>query len=133
MVVTMRPIPAAQVALVRALSARYPHAHGAPIHIGDPEAIGITDLGRPDYGEPVPVDAQEVPVFWGCGVTPQAVAVKARVELMITHEPAQMFVTDLPREGAHTPNGVGGDYPRGSRPHSQRAEGQTSTAHPGRA
>ena len=103
MVVTMRPIPAAQVDLVRALSARYPHAHGAPIHVGDPEAIGITDLGRPDYGEPVPVYAQEVPVFWGCGVTPQAVAVKARVDLMITHEPAQMFLTDLPREGAHTP------------------------------
>ena len=99
MVVTMRPIPAAQVALVCELSARYPHAHGAPIHVGDPEAIGITDLGRPDYGEPVPIYAQEIPVFWGCGVTPQAVAVKAGVELMITHEPAQMFLTDLPREG----------------------------------
>jgi uncharacterized protein YcsI (UPF0317 family) len=106
MVVTMRPIPQAQIELVRELSARYPHAHGAPIHIGAPEAIGITDLGRPDYGEPVPVYAQEVPVFWGCGVTPQAVAVQARVDLMITHEPAQMFLTDLPREGAHTPNGA---------------------------
>ena len=99
MVVTMRPIAASQVDLVCELSARYPHAHGAPIHIGDPGAIGITDLGRPDYGEPVPIYAQEVPVFWGCGVTPQAVAEKARVELMITHEPGQMFVTDLPREG----------------------------------
>src|SRR5262244_3745192 len=99
MVVTMRPIPEAQVDLVRELSARYPHAHGAPIHIGDPRAIGITDLGRPDYGEPVPIYAQEIPVFWGCGVTTQAVAEKARVDLMITHEPAQMFVTDLPREG----------------------------------
>jgi uncharacterized protein YcsI (UPF0317 family) len=98
MVVTMRPISTAQVDLVCALSARYPHAHGAPIHVGAPEAIGITDLGRPDYGEPVPIYANEVPVFWGCGVTPQAVAVKARVDLMITHEPAQMFVTDLPRE-----------------------------------
>ena len=74
---------------------------GAPIHVGDPEAIGITDLGQPDYGEPVPIDAQEVPVFWGCGVTPQAVAEKARVDLMITHESAQMFLTDLPREGGH--------------------------------
>jgi len=101
MVVTMRPIPAAQVDLVCALSARYPHAHGAPVHIGTPEAIGITDLGRPDYGEPVPIAAHEVPVFWGCGVTPQAVAVKARVDFMITHEPAQMFITDLPREGEH--------------------------------
>jgi uncharacterized protein YcsI (UPF0317 family) len=99
MVVSMRPIPAVQSEMACALSARYPHAHGAPIHVGDPEAIGITDLGRPDYGEPVPIHANEVPVFWGCGVTPQAVAVKARVDLMITHEPAQMFVTDLPREG----------------------------------
>jgi len=99
MVVTMRPIAQAQVDLVCALSSRYPHAHGAPIHIGAPEAIGITDLSRPDYGEPVPISAQEVPVFWGCGVTTQAVAEQARVDLMITHEPAQMFVTDLPREG----------------------------------
>jgi uncharacterized protein YcsI (UPF0317 family) len=99
MVVTMRPISQAQVDLVCALSSRYPHAHGAPIHIGNPETIGITDLSRPDYGEPVPITAQEVPVFWGCGVTTQAVAEQARVDLMITHEPAQMFVTDLPREG----------------------------------
>jgi uncharacterized protein YcsI (UPF0317 family) len=99
MVVSMRPIPEVQIERAAALSTRYPHAHGAPIHVGDPEAIGVTDLGRPDYGEPVPIRANEVPVFWGCGVTPQAVAVKARVDLMITHEPAQMFVTDLPREG----------------------------------
>jgi len=98
-VVSMRPIPRARVDFVRELSARYPHAHGAPIHVGDPQAIGITDLDRPDYGEPVPMYADEIPVFWACGVTPQAVAERARVELMITHEPAQMFVTDLPREG----------------------------------
>ena len=99
MVVTMRPIPEAQVDLVCALSSRYPHAHGAPVPIGPPEAIGITDLSRPDYGEPVPIDAQEIPVFWGCGVTSQAVAAQARVDLMIIHEPAQMFAEDLPREG----------------------------------
>jgi uncharacterized protein YcsI (UPF0317 family) len=99
MVVTMRPIPQARVDLVRELSARYPHAHGAPIHVGDPKAIGIADLSRPEYGEPVPIHAGEVPVFWACGVTSQAVAERARVEFMITHEPAQMFVTDLPREG----------------------------------
>jgi uncharacterized protein YcsI (UPF0317 family) len=99
MVVTMRPIPEALIERAYELSACYPHAHGAPIHVGDPAVIGITDLDRPDYGEPVPIHPGEVPVFWGCGVTPQAVAVKARVELMITHEPAQMFVTDLPREG----------------------------------
>jgi uncharacterized protein YcsI (UPF0317 family) len=99
MVMTMRPIPEAQVQLVRELSARYPHAHGAPLHVGDPQAIGIADLGRPDYGEPVSILSGEVPVFWGCGVTPQAVAIEARAALMITHEPAQMFLTDLPREG----------------------------------
>jgi uncharacterized protein YcsI (UPF0317 family) len=99
MVVTMRPIPEARVEFVRELSARYPHAHGAPLHVGDPEAIGIADLSRPDYGEAAPIYAGEIPVFWACGVTPQAVAEKARVEYMITHEPAQMFVTDLPREG----------------------------------
>src|SRR5262245_3429013 len=97
--VSMRPIPEARIEFVRELSARYPHAHGAPIHVGAPRALGITDLGRPDYGEPAPMRASEIPVFWACGVTPQAVAQEAGVELMITHEPAQMFVTDLPREG----------------------------------
>jgi uncharacterized protein YcsI (UPF0317 family) len=99
MVVTMRPIPQARVDLVCELSARYPHAHGAPVHVGNPKAIGIADLSRPDYGDPVPIYAGEIPVFWPCGVTPQAVAERARVDLMIAHEPAQMFVTDLPREG----------------------------------
>lgn len=97
-VVTMRPIRSDQLSLVLALSARYPRAHGSPLHAGDPAAIGIEDLARPDWGEPVPIEAGEVPVFWACGVTPQAVALEARPELMITHEPGQMFLTDLPRE-----------------------------------
>jgi uncharacterized protein YcsI (UPF0317 family) len=99
MVVTMRPIPEAQVDRVRELSARYPHAHGAPVHVGDPRAIGIADLSRPEFGDPTPIYPGEVPVFWACGVTTQAVALKARVDFMITHEPAEMFVTDLPRGG----------------------------------
>jgi uncharacterized protein YcsI (UPF0317 family) len=98
-VVTMRPIRESQVQLVGELSARYPHAHGAPLHVGSPESIGITDLDRPDYGDPVAIHGDEVPVFWACGVTPQAVACEARTELMITHEPGIMFLTDLPREG----------------------------------
>lgn len=102
MVVTMRPVAETQLELVRELSARYPHAHGAPVHVGDPHAIGIPSLDRPDYGDPVAIHPREVPVFWGCGVTPQAVAEKARVPLMITHEPGQMFVTDLPRDGDRT-------------------------------
>jgi len=111
-VVSMRPIPLSQVDLVRELSARYPHAHGAPVHVGDPRTIGITALERPDFGEPVPIHADEVPVFWACGVTPQAVAERARVELMITHEPAQMFVTDLPREGNREWSCAPADRPR---------------------
>ena len=99
MVVTMRPIPEAQVQLAGELTARYPHAHGAPLHAGSPQAIGIADLGRPDYGDPVAIHPGEVPVFWACGVTPQAVALETRPELMITHEPGIMFLTDLPREG----------------------------------
>jgi len=74
-------------------------ASGAPVHVGSPQAIGIADLGRPDYGDPVVIHPGEVPVFWACGVTPQAVALEARPELMITHEPGIMFLTGLPREG----------------------------------
>jgi uncharacterized protein YcsI (UPF0317 family) len=98
MVVTMRPIPPSQLPLVLEISARYPHAHGLPLHVGDPAAIGIEDLNRPDFGDPVPIERGEIPVFWGCGVTPQAVLREAEVELVITHEPGRMFVTDLPRE-----------------------------------
>lgn len=98
-VMTMRPIPEAQVELVRELSARYPHAHGSPIHVGNPDKIGIAELGRPTYGDPVAIHKGEVPVFWACGVTPQAVALESRPEFMITHEPGIMFLTDLAREG----------------------------------
>ncbi|MGH2403643.1 MAG: putative hydro-lyase [bacterium] len=95
MVVSMRPIPAALVPRVVQVSARYPLAHGAPVHIGEPDALGIRDLGHPDYGDAVPIDSSEVPVFWACGVTPQAVAQRARLPLMITHAPGHMFLTDL--------------------------------------
>lgn len=98
-VVSMRPIANSRIEEVCQLSARYPHAHGAPLHMGDPAAIGIADVNRPDFGEPAPVLPGETPVFWACGVTPQAVALAAKIDFMITHEPGQMFVTDLPREG----------------------------------
>ncbi|HEV3257037.1 MAG TPA: putative hydro-lyase [Gemmataceae bacterium] len=95
MVVSMRPMtPGQAIAAVR-VCARFPRAHGAPLHFGDPAAIGIRDLGRPDYGDPVEVRPGEVPVFWACGVTPQAVAVEVRPPLLITHKPGHMFVTDL--------------------------------------
>ncbi len=95
MVVSMRPLtPAQTVAAVR-ICARFPRAHGTPLHFGDPEAIGIRDLSRPDFGDPVEIRAGEVPVFWACGVTPQAVAMEVRPPLLITHKPGHMFVTDL--------------------------------------
>ena len=70
--------------------------HGAPVHVGDPEALGIADVTKPDYGEPVEIHPGEIPVFWACGVTPQAIAAASRPELMITHAPGHMFVTDEP-------------------------------------
>ena len=95
MVVSMRPMtPAQAIAAVR-ICARFPRVHGAPIHFGDPQAIGIADLGRPDFGDAVDIRPGEVPVFWACGVTPQAVAMNARPPLLITHKPGHMFVTDL--------------------------------------
>lgn len=95
LVVSMRPFAEADVPRVAEITGRYPMAHGAPVHIGDPRAIGIEDLSRPDYGDPVPIKEGEVPVFWACGVTPQAVAKAARVPLMITQAPGHMFITDL--------------------------------------
>ena len=95
----MRPIPERQIQLVYDISADYPHAHGSPLHAGSPEAIGIVNLDQPDYGDPVAIHQDEVPVFWACGVTPQAVALETRPELMITHEPGIIFLTDLRREG----------------------------------
>ncbi|HUG16102.1 MAG TPA: putative hydro-lyase, partial [Thermomicrobiales bacterium] len=96
LVVSMRPIPADQVARAVAITGRYPQAHGAPVHIGDPASLGIADLARPDWGDPAPLEAGDVPVFWACGVTPQAVAMRSRPELMVTHAPGHMFITDIP-------------------------------------
>ena len=94
MVVSMRPMTPAQAIQAVQVCSRFPRAHGVPIHIGDPLAIGITDLGRPDFGDAVPINPGETPVFWACGVTPQAVAMAAKPPLLITHQPGHMFVTD---------------------------------------
>jgi uncharacterized protein YcsI (UPF0317 family) len=95
MVVSMRPmIPAHAIKAVE-VCRRYPRAHGVPVHFGDPSAIGIREIMRPDFGDPVEVRPGEVPVFWACGVTPQAVAMEVRPPLLITHKPGHMFVTDL--------------------------------------
>lgn len=96
LVVSMRPMTPAQADRAADVCSRYPRAHGGPVHVGDPTAIGIADASRPDYGDAVTVRPGEVSVFWACGVTPQAVALAAKVPFMITHSPGHMFVTDLP-------------------------------------
>ncbi len=96
-VVSMRPIPAAQVPRAVLCTGRFPAVHGAPIHIGDPAAIGIADVSRPDFGDPVTIRPGEVPVFWACGVTPQAVVMASRPPFVVTHAPGHMFIAD-PRD-----------------------------------
>jgi uncharacterized protein YcsI (UPF0317 family) len=98
LVVSMRPVRSSQVAQAVEISARFPQVHGAPVHIGHPEAIGIADLSRPDFGDSVEIMEDEVPVFWACGVTPQYVAELSKLPFCITHSPGKMFVTDLPND-----------------------------------
>lgn len=95
-VVSMRSIPATLVALAVEITARFPTMHGTPLHIGDPEAIGIVDVDRPEYGDPPIVEDGDVPVFWACGVTPQAAAATARLPFAIAHTPGQMLISDIP-------------------------------------
>jgi len=95
MVVSMRPFKAAQAIRAVQITTRFPAVHGAPVHLGHPHLIGIKDLNTPDYGDPVPVEDDEIPVFWACGVTPQAVIAAARLPFAITHAPGLMLVTDL--------------------------------------
>lgn len=94
LVVTMRSYQKEQIPAVFEISSRFPHAHGTPIYWGDPSRIGISDLQKPDFGDAVIVPEGEVPVFWACGVTPQAALAKARPSISITHAPGCMLVTD---------------------------------------
>jgi len=94
MVVSMRPMKPADAIRAIQITTRFPAVHGAPVHIGKPELIGIADLMKPDYGDPVPVKADEIPVFWACGVTPQSVVATVKPEFCITHYPGSMLVTD---------------------------------------
>lgn len=98
MAVSMRPIPKKSVMKAIQITSRYPSVHGAPVHVGNPAEIGIEDIGKPDFGDAVPFAPDEVPVFWACGVTPQLVAMKTRPEIMITHYPSHMYVSDLLNE-----------------------------------
>jgi uncharacterized protein YcsI (UPF0317 family) len=94
MVVSMRPVPAELVATAVRVTSRYPAVHGAPVHIGDPESLGIADLQFPDFGEPVRIEPGEIPVFWACGVTPQAAVVRSRPSFAIGHAPGHMAITN---------------------------------------
>ena len=96
LVVSMRPIPAERVADAATITGRFPAVHGSPVHVGAPELLGIEDLARPDFGDPVRVEPGEIPVFWACGVTPQAAVMASGVPFAITHSPGHMFVTDIP-------------------------------------
>ncbi|USK52243.1 putative hydro-lyase [Bacillus sp. CMF12] len=98
MVVSMRPMTEKEAIRAVQVTSRFPSVHGAPVHIGNPEAIGINNIQRPDFGDPVTIKDGEVPVFWACGVTPQAVAMHVKPEIMITHAPGHMFITDLKNE-----------------------------------
>ena len=99
LVVSMRPVPTDRVDDAIRITSRYPLAHGAPVHVGDPGALGIVDLTSPDWGAASHINQNEVPVFWACGVTPQAALERAQMPLCITHCPGHMLVTDLPEYG----------------------------------
>ena len=94
LVVSMRPMTPTQAEAATRICARFPRVHGVPVHVGDPKAIGIADLSQPDYGDPVEIRPGEVPVFWACGVTPQAALMRSQLPLAITHKPGHMFLTD---------------------------------------
>ena len=99
MVVSMRGVRSDLVSRAVVVTSRFPNHHGSPVHVGDPGAIGITDLSTPDWGAgPVELLPDEVPVFWACGVTPQDVALESKPDLMITHSPIHMFISDIPSE-----------------------------------
>jgi len=95
MVVSMRPFKPKDAIRAVQITTRFPAVHGAPVHLGLPHLIGISDIAKPDYGDPVPVGPDEIPVFWACGVTPQAVIAAAKLPFAITHAPGLMLVTDL--------------------------------------
>jgi uncharacterized protein YcsI (UPF0317 family) len=95
LVVSMRPLKAADAIRAIQITSRFPAVHGAPVHMGDPSLIGIKDIGKPDYGDPVAIEPDEIPVFWACGVTPQAVIASVKPEFAITHAPGCMLVTDV--------------------------------------
>lgn len=94
----MRPMSPADAIRSVQVTSRMPEVHGAPVHLGSPETIGIQDIHQPDFGQASRMEKGEIPVFWACGVTPQAVAMHSKPEIMITHAPGHMFITDIKNE-----------------------------------
>jgi len=94
LVVSMRPMTPANAIRAVQITTRFPSVHGAPVHLGKPELIGIADIAKPDWGDAVPIHDNEIPVFWACGVTPQSVIANVRPDFCITHYPGAMLVTD---------------------------------------
>ncbi len=103
LVVSMRPVPGDLVPVAVQVTGRMPQVHGAPVHVGAPEGLGIADLDRPDFGESIQAQDGDVPVFWACGVTPQAALMASRPPFAITHAPGHMFVTDAPDSAYRLP------------------------------
>lgn len=95
LVCSMRPMTPENAKIAAEITGRYPNVHGAPVQIGDPEAIGVKDVMKPDYGDPVEFHEGEIPVFWACGVTPQAAIERAKPPIVITHAPGHMFITNV--------------------------------------
>lgn len=101
LVVSMRPMTPEDAKRADEITGRFPNVHGAPVNIGEPEKLGITDLMHPDYGDPVDFKPGEIPVFWGCGVTPQSVIEHAKLPLVITHAPGHMFITNMKNDAVN--------------------------------
>lgn len=95
LVCSMRPMTPENAKKAAEITGRYPNVHGAPVHMGDPAQIGISDIGCPDYGDSVEIGDGEIPVFWACGVTPQAAVERAKPPIVITHAPGHMFITNV--------------------------------------
>tara|TARA_B100000029_G_scaffold50088_2_gene45638 strand:+ start:5888 stop:6676 length:789 start_codon:yes stop_codon:yes gene_type:complete len=94
MIVSMWPIHKNYISKAITISSKLPSVHGKPVHVGDPSLIGIKDIEKPDYGDIIKLKPDEIPVFWGCGITPQLIAQQKNID-MITHHPGNMYITDL--------------------------------------
>ena len=95
LVCSMRPMTPENAKKAAEITEKFPNVHGGPVHMGDPEKIGIKDIDHPDYGDPVEIREGEIPVFWACGVTPQAAVERAKPPIVITHAPGHMFITNV--------------------------------------